>query len=173
MKREEVGILLYHLLLLNTEFKIYFLSRTDPEAMLISILQNVYDSVQDVLKHRYLYIQLGILLTLSQDEVYNKFIQKMVVAQIPWYTERSLKNISLGGILILVLIRTIHINLSKHHDIHIHTVCLSILSNISTAVIDLDTVVAQRIIGYLVPNLVFLSKSAKNTSRFSNMMSKL
>ncbi|KAJ3275522.1 hypothetical protein HDV01_000349 [Terramyces sp. JEL0728] len=146
MKREETSILLYQLLLLNTEFKIYFLSRTDPEAMLIAILQNVFDSVQDILKHRFLYIQLGVLLVLSQDGVYNKFIQKMVVSQVPWYTERTLKHISLGGILILVLVRTIHINLSKHHDIHIHTICLSILSNISTSVIDIDTIVAQRLI---------------------------
>ncbi|KAJ3318783.1 hypothetical protein HDV06_007034 [Boothiomyces sp. JEL0866] len=146
MKKEEVGMFLYTMLLLNTEFKIYFLSRTDPEAMLLCILQNVYESVQDILKHRFLYIQLGILLILSQDDVYNKFIQKMVVSQVPWYTERNIKNISLGGILILVLIRTIHINLSKHHDIHIHTSCLSILSNISAAVVDLDTIVAQRVI---------------------------
>ncbi len=42
-----------------------------------------------------------------------------------WYTERQLHEISLGGLLILVVIRTIQYNMLKMRDKYLHTNCLA------------------------------------------------
>lgn len=82
-------------------------------------------------------MSLIILLILSEDETFNKRIHEIVsiiilyvivminiminnyiilpkmLKGVTWYTERSISEISLGGLLILVVIRTIQYNMFK------------------------------------------------------------
>ncbi|WP_204267051.1 hypothetical protein, partial [Klebsiella aerogenes] len=44
----------------------------------------------------------------------------LIVHQILWYKERLLIDVSLGGILMVVLIKSIILNLSKLRDAHLH-----------------------------------------------------
>ncbi len=63
-----------------------------------------------------------------------------------WYTERQLHEISLGGLLILVVIRTIQYNMLKMRDKYLHTNCLAALANMSGQFKNLHPYVSQRIV---------------------------
>lgn len=71
-------------------------------------------------------------------------IQKLKA--INWYTERALTEISLGGLLILIVIRTIQYNMLKMRDKYLHTNCLAALANMSSQFRDLHPYVSQRLI---------------------------
>ncbi|KAJ8663343.1 hypothetical protein O0I10_000582 [Lichtheimia ornata] len=144
---EERMLLLYVMLVENDSFRVYVLSRTDPETMYIPMLKIIYESVEGKTNYSQVYILLTIMLILSQDDVNNETIQKINVGNLTWFTERPLlKSISLGGLVMLVLIRTLQFNLSHQKDIYFHTNCLAILANMSSTVLDMHAYVAQRII---------------------------
>ncbi|KAJ3292091.1 hypothetical protein HK104_005566 [Borealophlyctis nickersoniae] len=84
----------------------------------------------------------------SLDDVYMESIQKIMIPPQPWYTQAIIKSgLSLSGLTILVLIRTIQANLSQHKDIYFHTNCLAILANMSSKISGMHSVVAQKIVG--------------------------
>ena len=62
------------------------------------------------------------------------------------YTERVLSEVSLGGLLILVVIRTIQYNMLKMRDKYLHTNCLAALANMSGQFKNLHPYVSQRIV---------------------------
>ena len=66
--------------------------------------------------------------------------------QVAWYTERAGTQLSLGGLLILVVIRTIQYNMLKMRDKYLHTNCLAALANMSAQFKGLHPYVAQRIV---------------------------
>lgn len=69
-----------------------------------------------------------------------------MLKNIAWYTERSITEISLGGLLILVVIRTIQYNMLKTRDKYLHTSCLAALANMSGQFRSLHPYVAQRLV---------------------------
>jgi hypothetical protein len=88
-----------------------------------------------------------VLLILSEDDLFNAHIHDVpVTSQIDWYTERAISEVSLGGILVLVVIRTIQYNMLKMRDKYLHTNCLAALANMSGKFKDLHPYVSQRIV---------------------------
>lgn len=74
------------------------------------------------------------------------FLFEQMLKNITWYTERSISEISLGGLLILVVIRTIQYNMLKMRDKYLHTNCLAALANMSGQFQSLHPYVAQRLV---------------------------
>lgn len=72
------------------------------------------------------------------------FLQKLKA--INWYTERSISEVSLGGLLVLVVIRTVQYNMLKMRDKYLHTNCLAALANMSAQFRDLHPYVSQRLV---------------------------
>ena len=62
------------------------------------------------------------------------------------YTERSLNEISLGGLLVAVVLRTIQFNMTRMRDKYLHTNCLAALANMSSQFQNLHNYVTQRIV---------------------------
>ena len=62
------------------------------------------------------------------------------------YGERVLGEISLGGLTILVVIRTIQHNMLKMRDKYLHTNCLAALANMSSQFKNLHPYVCHRIL---------------------------
>ena len=58
-------------------------------------------------------MSLIILLLLTEDEGFNSNVHNIPVRNPMWYTERVLNEISLGGLVVLVIIRTIQRNIIK------------------------------------------------------------
>lgn len=74
------------------------------------------------------------------------FLHAKMLRNIHWYTERSISEISLGGLLILVVIRTIQYNMLRMRDKYLHTNCLAALANMSGQFRSLHPYVAQRLV---------------------------
>ncbi|KAF9101041.1 hypothetical protein BGX27_000123 [Mortierella sp. AM989] len=143
---EEVCLLLHVLLVENTYFRTYVLSRTDPETLYLPILRMVYEGVEGKTNYSQVYVLLVILLLFSQDDVFNDSIQKIPMTYQPWFAERLLKSISLGGLAVAIIIRTIQYNLAQHKDVYFHTNSLAILANMSSSLQDIHPYVSQRLV---------------------------
>ncbi|RHZ66600.1 hypothetical protein Glove_306g9 [Diversispora epigaea] len=146
LPNEEICLMLYLLMVENEDFRVYILSRLDPEILLLQILRLLYDGIEGKANYSQMYILLTILLLFSQDEVFNENIQKITITYQPWFTERLLRSISLGGLTYLVLIRIIQFNLSSHRDAYFHTNCLATLANLGNSIQDIHPYVAQRLV---------------------------
>ena len=64
----------------------------------------------------------------------------------PWYKERILTNISVGGLLILVILKTIQSNITKMRDKYLHTNCLATLANMSSKFHTFHPYVAEKVL---------------------------
>ena len=69
-----------------------------------------------------------------------------MITGISWYKERSLSNISTGGVLILVILKTIQTNMTKMRDKYLHTNCLATLANMSSKFHSFHPYVAEKVL---------------------------
>ncbi|XP_076381663.1 dymeclin isoform X2 [Megalopta genalis] len=141
---DEVTLLLYMLLHRNSSVKQDIMRRPDIQLLVTPILQILYHAPNNTSHH--IYMSLIILLILSEDETFNKRIHEIMLRGVSWYTERSISEISLGGLLILVVIRTIQYNMFKMRDKYLHTNCLAALANMSAQFTSLHPYVSQRLL---------------------------
>ena len=113
---DEATLLLYLLLHKNKGFHNYVLAATDIDRLVIPILQSLYRAPS--CSNHHIYMSLIILLILSEDDLFNETVHSCILrpAQVSWYTERGVSELSLGGLLILVVIRTIQYNMLKMRD---------------------------------------------------------
>lgn len=143
-RSDQATLLLYTLLHQNANMRTYMLSRTDMDNLVLPILEILYH-VEDRNSH-HVYMALIILLILTEDDAFNRSIHEVILKNVSWYTERSLTEISLGSLLILVVIRTIQFNMTRTRDKYLHTNCLAALANMSAQFRCLHQYAAQRII---------------------------
>ncbi|XP_053989057.1 dymeclin isoform X2 [Hylaeus anthracinus] len=141
---DEVTLLLYMLLHRNSSVKQDIMRSPDIQLLVTPILQILYHAPNNTSHH--IYMSLIILLILSEDETFNKRIHEIMLKGVSWYTERSISEISLGGLLILVVIRTIQYNMFKMRDKYLHTNCLAALANMSAQFTSLHPYVSQRLL---------------------------
>ncbi|KAK2888199.1 dymeclin isoform X1 [Channa argus] len=143
-RSDQATLLLYTLLHQNANMRTYMLSRTDMDNLILPILEILYH-VEERNSH-HVYMALIILLILTEDDSFNRSIHEVILKNVSWYTERSLTEISLGSLLILVVIRTIQFNMTRTRDKYLHTNCLAALANMSAQFRCLHQYAAQRII---------------------------
>ncbi|KAF4518163.1 hypothetical protein B566_EDAN007854, partial [Ephemera danica] len=141
---DQTTLLLYLLLHRNPNMRAFLLARADIELLVVPILRTLYHAPDSNSHH--IYMSLIILLILSEDEIFNKTIHQTKLKSVTWYTERSISEISLGGLLVLVVIRTIQYNMLKMRDKYLHTNCLAALANMSGQFRCLHPYVSQRLI---------------------------
>ncbi|OWF38655.1 dymeclin-like [Mizuhopecten yessoensis] len=144
LRDDQSTLLLYLLIHRNTLMKAFILSRTNIDQLVMPLLKILYHA-QDRNSH-HIYMALIILLILSEDEVFNKAVHEIVIRNIPWFKERPISEITLGGLLILVVIRTIQYNMTRMRDKYLHTNCLAALANMSSQFTNLHPYVAQRLV---------------------------
>lgn len=143
MHVDQYTLLLYMLLHRNQHFKMFILSRFNIDCLIVPILKVIYSASEKNSHH--IYMALIILLILSEDDLFNKSIHTIMIKKLTWYTERSISEISLGGLLILVVIRTIQFNMTRMRDKYLHTNCLAALANMSSKFHSLHSYVCQKI----------------------------
>lgn len=161
---DQATLLLYLLLHRNPKFYRFAMGHENLQQLVIPILQTLYNAPDSTSHH--IYMTLIVLLILSEDDGFNKSVHQIVssisvplkitflilisnlqiLRNIHWYTERSISEISLGGLLILVVIRTIQYNMLKMRDKYLHTNCLAALANMSGQFRSLHPYVAQRLV---------------------------
>lgn len=141
---DQTTLLLYLLLHRNEKFYKYVMAQPNLQELVIPILQILYNAPDSSSHH--IYMSLIVLLILSEDDGFNKSVHQIMLKNIQWYTERSISEISLGGLLILVIIRTVQYNMLKVRDKYLHTNCLACLANMSSQFRYLHQYVSQRLV---------------------------
>ncbi len=154
---------MYTMLHRNTAFRNYVLASSDIDMLVLPILKNLYEASNFTNQHTYM--SLIVLLILTEDELFNGHVHENMINDVSWYCERILGEISLGGLIVLVIIRTIQHNMLKmrvskslgfdiitnsvtffFQDKYLHTNCLAALANMSSQFKNLHTYVCQRIV---------------------------
>lgn len=93
-----------------------------------------------------LYLVVILLLLFSQDSSFGSdAFRRTMVATVPWYKERYLKDISLGSVMLLHLLRLLTYNLNRLHDTFLLSNCCAVLMNLSHSVVDLHEYAAMRL----------------------------
>lgn len=144
MRDDQTTLLLYLLIHQNQGMKAFILSRTNIDLLVLPLLRILYQAQERNSHH--IYMALIILLVLSEDDVFNKAIHEITIKNVSWFKERTLTEITLGGLLILVVIRTIQFNMTRMRDKYLHTNCLAALANMSAQFSNLHPFVAQKLI---------------------------
>ncbi|XP_063698299.1 dymeclin [Culicoides brevitarsis] len=142
---DQATLLLYILLHRNQKFYKFVMSQSNLQQLVTPILHTLYNGPDSTSHH--IYMSLIVLLILSEDDGFNKSIHDLQLKNVAWYTEKYLSEISLGGLLILVVIRTIQYNMLKTRDKYLHTNCLAALANMSGQFRFLHPYVSQRLVG--------------------------
>ena len=141
---DQTTLLLYLLLHRNENFYKFVMSQSNLQELVVPILQILYNAPDSSSHH--IYMSLIVMLILSEDDGFNKNVHEIILKNIVWYTERSISEISLGGLIVLVIIRTIQYNMLKVRDKYLHTNCLACLANMSSKFRYLHPYVSQRLV---------------------------
>lgn len=141
---DQTTLLLYLLLHRNERFYKFVMSQPNLQELVVPILQILYNAPDKSSNH--IYMSLIVMLILSEDDGFNKNVHEIMLKNILWYTERNISEISLGGLIILVIIRTIQYNMLKVRDKYLHTNCLACLANMSSKFRYLHPYVSQRLV---------------------------
>ncbi|VDM49515.1 unnamed protein product [Toxocara canis] len=169
-------LLLYLLLHTNCGFRNYVLSRINLENLVVPVLRVLHDgapqsgSLNIASNSHHVYLALIVVLILSEDDFFCKIVHETMIKDTSWYqAERPLGEVSLGGLIILVFVRTIQTNtlktrsgiaevLTELQDRYLHTNCLAALANMSSSFKQLSSAVCQKLIGLLE---LFMKRHAK------------
>lgn len=161
LKDDQTTLLLYLLLHRNPNFRLFVTSCGHIELLVLPILKILYDAPEK--SSHLIYMALIVLLILSEDEQFDKHVHDVKLKNITWYAERTLSEISLGGLIVVVLIRIIQYNMTRMHDKYLHTNCLAALANMSAYLHDLHPYVCQKFVS-------LLENMAKRQMRITNQL---
>jgi len=106
-----------------------------------------------------LYVIIILLLLFSQDSSFGRDVfRRVMVVNVPWYKERTLKGINLGSVIILTLLRSLIFNLNRLNDVFLLNNCLAVLENLSPSVTGLHEYASMRLVSVTV---LLMKKHAK------------
>ncbi|KRZ78967.1 Dymeclin, partial [Trichinella papuae] len=147
-------LLLYFLLYKNVEFRNYVLSRVNLQNLVLPILKVLHLSSQtDVGSHlgsQHLYLALIVIVILSEDDFFCKIIHETPAkAAEGWFAERSVRDLTLGGLAVFILVKIIQKNVFVYRDRYLQTNCLAALANMSSNFKELPSSVCQKLIDLL------------------------
>jgi len=93
-----------------------------------------------------LYVVLILLLLFSQDLSFGPdAFRRNIIPSISWYKERKLRDISLGSIVVLSLLRSMTFNLNRMNDSFLISNCCAVLLNLSPHIENLHSYAAMRL----------------------------
>ncbi|KAJ2939349.1 hypothetical protein O0L34_g13445 [Tuta absoluta] len=141
---EHSTLLLYLMLHSCKAYKAYVSNVDHIENLIVPILQVLYNAPESNSHH--IYMSLIVLLVLTEDEQLIRRVHQLTITSLPWYQERSISEISLGGLMVLVVVRALQYNMVRVRDKYLHTNCLAAIANMSCEFRNLHPYVAQRLI---------------------------
>jgi hypothetical protein len=93
-----------------------------------------------------LYVIVILLLLFSQDTIFGRdAFRRIRISHVPWYKERNLRNINLGSVVLLTLLRSLLFNLHRLQDSFLLSNCCAVLQNLSPSIVDLHDYTAMRL----------------------------
>ncbi|XP_060808687.1 dymeclin [Amyelois transitella] len=141
---EHSTLLLYLMLHSCKAYKRHVSADPHIENLIVPILQVLYNAPDSNSHH--IYMSLIVLLILTEDDALIKNVHLIMIKNPVWYTERSISEISVGGLMVLVLVRALQYNMARVRDKYLHTNCLAAIANMSCEFRNLHPYVAQRLV---------------------------
>uniref|UniRef100_A0A0N5C976 Dymeclin n=1 Tax=Strongyloides papillosus TaxID=174720 RepID=A0A0N5C976_STREA len=173
--KQSVMLLCYMLIHKNEGFKNFILSRINLENLVVPILKvlngadyenkrlifdnnldevsthSVDEPISVLRKSHHIYLSLINILILTEDDFFGKIIHETIIKDVNWYlSSKHIREISLGGLIALVIMKVIHMNTIKTRDRYLHTNCLAALANISSNFKNLDPYVCHKLTSLLI-----------------------
>ncbi|KAM3188216.1 hypothetical protein ACTXT7_000714 [Hymenolepis weldensis] len=158
-------LLLYLLLHRNDLFRAFVMETHLYEKFAFPICLLLYRSPAE--NSHLVYMALIVLLILTENENFTKDIHEMPVKKLPLNVDRQLTDVTLGGLLVLVLTRTIQYHLNQLRDKYLHINSLAALANLSPKIVNLSSYISQALVG-LLQKLVKRHKRLMNEIRTLN-----
>ena len=172
----EVGALtLYTLLQASPIFAASLAVRSDLDKLVMPLLRTLYFSssvthhisgrttidksgatvVEQPFRDRsQLYVIMILLLIFSQDASFGPdSFRRSKISNVQWYKERKLKDVSLGSLMILSLLRCITFNLNRLQDPFLLSNCCAVLLNLSPHAVELHSYTAMRLVSVLIATM--------------------
>ncbi|EPB77310.1 hypothetical protein ANCCEY_03607 [Ancylostoma ceylanicum] len=123
VSQEPPMLLLYLLLHRNSGFRNFVLSRINLENLVVPVIKILHEGVaSSSANSHHMYLSLIVMLILSEDDFFCKIIHETMIRDVDWLeSDRPVREISLGGLCVMVFVRTIHKNairmrlLTKRH----------------------------------------------------------
>ncbi|KAE9414847.1 hypothetical protein Angca_005377 [Angiostrongylus cantonensis] len=149
--QEPPMLLLYLLLHRNSGFRNFVLSRINLENLVLPVLKILHDGVASLSSNsHHMYLALIVMLILSEDDFFCKIIHETMIHDVNWLdSDRPVREISLGGLCVMVFVRTVHKNAIRMRDRYLHTNCLAALANMSSCFKNLSPIVCQKLVSLL------------------------
>jgi len=123
-------------------------SNVESDSVSVHVLERPFRSSSQ------LYVLLILLLIFSQDSSFGPdSFRRMRIPSVPWYKERCLKDISLGSLLILTLLRCITFNINRLQDPFLLSNACAILLNLSPHIYNLHPYCAMRLASVTISSM--------------------
>eukprot|EP00472_Partenskyella_glossopodia_P013644 CAMPEP_0197515824 /NCGR_PEP_ID=MMETSP1318-20131121/823_1 /TAXON_ID=552666 /ORGANISM="Partenskyella glossopodia, Strain RCC365" /LENGTH=730 /DNA_ID=CAMNT_0043064287 /DNA_START=338 /DNA_END=2527 /DNA_ORIENTATION=- len=130
LSEEWAVLVLYALLSHNKPFKEEVYSKSDADVIVMPILKMLY-SAKD-LSHNRVYMGLIVLVILTSDKSFcDTLHNRLLIPSADWFKDHHLKDISLGSLTMIVLMRAMRENLYNHRDLSSFTNMIGILANMA------------------------------------------
>eukprot|EP01025_Chloroclados_australasicus_P005763 TRINITY_DN11814_c0_g1_i4.p1 TRINITY_DN11814_c0_g1~~TRINITY_DN11814_c0_g1_i4.p1 ORF type:complete len:765 (-),score=80.26 TRINITY_DN11814_c0_g1_i4:953-3187(-) len=145
-------LLLYALIHGCVPFRETVLVRSDLERFILPLLETLYTTKID--KPNQLYILQIVLLIFTHDASFCQNLNKIEIAQVPWFKEKQLLKCSMSSLMIIVLLTVIQKSLTAYKDAYLGKNTLAALENLVQHTGHINTAAAQK----LTATLVMLAK---------------
>lgn len=122
-------VLLYVLLQNNAEFHRFIASRADLDLLLLPLLEYLYRAHEHTRVR--VYTILILLTILTFDDHFVPAMQSVTINTPRWFKETYLAQLPVPELILLVLLRTLQLNLKALHDPYLHDNCLACLGNLA------------------------------------------
>lgn len=129
ISEDSMLVLLYILLQNNAEFHRFIASRADLDEMLLPLLSNLYQAHEQTRIR--VYTILIIMTILTFDDHFVPALQPITVNTPQWFKEKYLPKLPMPEFILLVLLRTLQLNLKAIHDPYLNDNALACLGNIA------------------------------------------
>lgn len=145
---ESSHLLLYTLMYTNTMMHDATISHCDMSRMMLPLLETLYHSRS--LDPSRIYMLVIVLLTYTQEPAFVRDAHtKMMVHNVPWYSERYILDVSLGSLMMVIFTRLIFRNITHFQDSFIHLNAFAALSNLARYAENIHVYAAQGIVGLI------------------------
>ena len=101
-----------------------------------------------------LYVISILLLLFSQDSSFGSdAFRRVMIPKLLWYKERPLRDISLGSVLLLSILRALTFNLNRMQDSFLLSNLCAVLMNLSHSIVDLHDYTAMRLVAVTLSSM--------------------
>ncbi|KAL3308199.1 hypothetical protein Ciccas_013274, partial [Cichlidogyrus casuarinus] len=97
-----------------------------------------------------IYMMLIIVLILTEHSQFIENVHNVRLKTVPWKMEKAMTEVSLGGLLVLVLVRTVQTHVNQLRERYLHINCLAALANLSSKITRLNQQSSSALVNLVV-----------------------